>query len=163
MSPHSDTRGFSLIELMIALALLSIAVGIAIPNFASLIRNNQVQAQAQTLNSLLQYARSQAVVRRTTVGVTSAGNTWTVTAGVTPIRIEEFNPDHATIKSSGPINIIYASNGSASSIRLIVCRPDENPAFAYLIGILPSGSVTLHTRGRKSDNTTPLQDCSTNE
>ena len=64
MSFLKGMRGFTLIELMITVVLLTIVATVAVPNFTRFIQNNQVQAKADELKSLLQYARGQAVTRR---------------------------------------------------------------------------------------------------
>ena len=61
--------GFTLIELMVVVALLSVLAFLAVPNLFSLIRDNQVQAQAEEMNAMLQYARSESVIRRRQVDV----------------------------------------------------------------------------------------------
>src|SRR3989338_11103459 len=78
MTLQPRPHGFSLIELMVVLALFAIAIAIAVPNLASLIRNDQIESQAQQINSLLQYARSEAVVRRARINLSNNGGTWTV-------------------------------------------------------------------------------------
>lgn len=161
MLRRPDMRGFTLIELMIAIALIGIAVGIAIPNFARLVRNNQIEAQAQTLNSLLQFARSEAVVRRAPVTVSNVGNVWTIATSSQTLRQETFDTAQATIATSpSPINLTYSSNGASSSAgetRITICR-DNNPTFGYLLTVDRSGSSRLHNRGKDSD-TTALGDC----
>lgn len=160
MSRRRDMHGFTLIELMIVLALLAIAVGIAIPNLSRLVANNQIEAQAQTLNSLLQFARSQAVVRRTSISLSNSANDWIVANALddTVLRQEALNPDHATVASSlSPVTLTFNANGSAEVARFVVCR-DDNPAFAYRITVQPSGITRLMPRG-KHENGTDLQNC----
>ena len=161
MSRHPDMRGFTLIELLVTITLLGIALGIAVPNFASLIRNNQVEAQAQTLNSLLQFARSEAVVRRAPVTVSNVGDVWTIATSSQTLRQETFNSAQADITTSpSPISLTFSSNGTSSSAgetRITVCR-DSNPTFGYLLTVDRSGSSRLHNRGKDSD-TTALGDC----
>lgn len=161
MPRFSSMRGFTLIELMIILILLSIVVGIAIPNMTRLIRNHQIETQAQTLNSLLQLARTEAVLRRSSVELSNTGNDWSVSANGQTLRTETFDPEQATIASSqSPTSITFLFNGSATpspTPTFVICH-DDNPIFAYQLTVQPSGHSRLHPRGKKSDGT-DLGDC----
>ena len=53
--------GFSLIELLVALAIASILLGLAAPSFSEIIQNNRLTGQLNHLTSQLLYARSEAV------------------------------------------------------------------------------------------------------
>lgn len=57
-------QGFSLIEVLIALCVLTVLLGIAIPSFANLTHKTQVRTQAQAFISHFQLARSTAITRR---------------------------------------------------------------------------------------------------
>lgn len=64
--PHGE-RGFTLIELMIAIALMSILIVMAMPAFTTYIANTKVRASAESLLAGLQVARSEAVRRNFSV------------------------------------------------------------------------------------------------
>lgn len=62
-------KGFTLIELMLTLTILSIALAVAVPSFNSQIQNNRSQALGEELSVALQFARSEAVKRGRAVTV----------------------------------------------------------------------------------------------
>lgn len=63
--------GFTLIEVLVVIALLGIVTALAAPGFASLVQSNRVQAAAGELQSALYYARSEAMSRGVNVVVTT--------------------------------------------------------------------------------------------
>lgn len=56
-------RGFTLIELMVTLAVVTILATIGVPSFQDMIRSNQVAAQSNELIALMSYARNEAIRR----------------------------------------------------------------------------------------------------
>lgn len=62
-------HGFTLIELMITLAIAAILAGLAAPSFADLIKNNRMTTQYNELLGSLSIARSEAIKRALTVTV----------------------------------------------------------------------------------------------
>lgn len=72
-------HGFSLVELMIAVALLGIVVSLAIPNFRIWIQNTHIRTAAESIQNGLQVARAEAVKRNTPVQFTLGLNSgWSV-------------------------------------------------------------------------------------
>jgi type IV fimbrial biogenesis protein FimT len=67
-----SSRGFSLLELMIAITLLGILLGIAIPTFREITRNNSVTGAQNDLVTALNLARSEALRRNRRVTVCSS-------------------------------------------------------------------------------------------
>lgn len=64
-----SAAGFTLLELMIGITVLAIGLGIAVPSFMDLIRQNRLTTQTNGLMGALAIARSEAVKRGTPVTV----------------------------------------------------------------------------------------------
>jgi type IV fimbrial biogenesis protein FimT len=79
MNPFADhrkainERGFTLIELMVAIAILAILLGVGIPSFANIIIATRVKNAGIDLHTSLMAARSAAITRNTTVTITPQG------------------------------------------------------------------------------------------
>ncbi len=64
VTPHRRSgRGFTLVELLITVALLAVLLSLAAPSFATWIRNTQVRSVAETLQNGLRTAQAEALRR----------------------------------------------------------------------------------------------------
>ncbi len=108
-----DTRGFTITETMLAIAVLAILVGLAAPGFREIILAQAVKTASFDLFSNLVAARSEAITRNTTVTVTPSGgnwaNGWTITdsSGEVVRRQDRF----AQVLIAGPGAITFNSAG----------------------------------------------------
>lgn len=68
-------KGFTLIELMIAIVVLAILIAIAAPSFTKQIQRNQMRSAMADFITAVAYARSQAVTRAASVHVRSKNTT----------------------------------------------------------------------------------------
>lgn len=59
----SADRGFTLLEVMITVAIVSISVGLAVPSFTPITEKRQLTAAAEEVAGLLKFAQSEAVKR----------------------------------------------------------------------------------------------------
>ena len=72
------SRGVTLVELMIVLAILGILVGLVVPNYGTIVAERAVSAETRRLINVLQLARSEARARGATVTASrSNGADWT--------------------------------------------------------------------------------------
>lgn len=80
ISNTRSSRGFTLLELIIVLAVMAILVAWGFPSLEESIKNNRMVAQNNEMIAMLHYARSEAIRRNTDVEVhlSQDGNTWAV-------------------------------------------------------------------------------------
>jgi len=87
---RTTSSGFTLIELMVTIAVLAIIVGIAAPNISSQLANQRVKSTAATFTSALKEARTESVIRRQEVTLSYKNNEKNV--GVIEIKDGTSNP-----------------------------------------------------------------------
>lgn len=104
-----NLRGFTLIELMVVIAVLAIISSIAAPSFKSFIANTQIRTTAESIRNGLQLARIEAVKRNQKVSFTLNSDTsWLVGCVIATSSCP------ATIQAKTP------KEGSASTVKLTV-------------------------------------------
>ena len=76
LSPTIQMRnsGFTLIELMVTIAVLAIIVGIAAPSISTQLANQRVKSTTATLANALKEAKAESIIRRQNISVTYSNN-----------------------------------------------------------------------------------------
>ena len=70
----NGNRGFTLIELMVTMAVVAVLLSAGVPTFSALIQNNRLVTENYALRAVLSAARSEAQTQRTTVTVCRSAN-----------------------------------------------------------------------------------------
>ena len=86
--------GFTLVEMMVVIAILAIMAGIAAPAFRDMIAAEKLRSAASALTESLWLARSEAIKRNANVtfSITDVGTGWQVTTSAdtaTPLHVQE--------------------------------------------------------------------------
>lgn len=158
--------GFSLVELMVAVAIIAILAVIAVPAFQDMIVQSRLSAQANDLVSAIQAARGEAIKRNLRVDfcrTSSATSTDCAGAGSWEFWIARINTT-ATVLRRGSINpelrlsstfnqgrITFLPDGTstitAGSDTLTACSPtgSGNTTRVITVGIAGRTSVTKTT------------------
>lgn len=112
--PATWQQGFTLIEVLIVIAMIGVLLALAAPSFSTFTASQRVKTASFDLYAALSFARSEAIKRRATVTVAAVGGDWkdgwTVTAsGVTdPLRRQDALPG---VTFTGATSVAYRLDG----------------------------------------------------
>lgn len=65
--PVTGTRGFTLVEMLIVIAIIAIATTLGLPSYRAWVHNTQIRNAGESIQNGMQRARSEAVARNTNV------------------------------------------------------------------------------------------------
>ncbi len=150
------THGFTLIELMVTVAVFAIFAAIAIPNFTSVIQDTRLQGVGVNLVTAFNLARSEAIKRGQTVDVKATdGNSWTngftveVSGATTPLRTFPGLTNGITITAAtnGSTSISYLASGliSTAGDTFQVCDSRRTGETGRAINVNATGRISTTT------------------
>ncbi|PLX95963.1 MAG: hypothetical protein C0620_03310 [Desulfuromonas sp.] len=87
-----NARGFSLLEVIIVIALFAILGAVALPNLLEMGRKDQVKTEARLLKDQLANARATAIENNKTIPVVFAANSYTIDGRQTTLKSTTINP-----------------------------------------------------------------------
>ncbi len=67
-------KGFTLVELMVVLAVVSVVFLFALPAMSGLIQSNNISSEANRLAASIRFARSEAITRNVSITLSNRGN-----------------------------------------------------------------------------------------
>lgn len=170
---HRLTLGFTLVELVVTMAIAAILVTVAIPGFSNLIRDNRLIASTNRLVTSLAHARSEAVKRGTSVSICASSNgtactgswtdgwlvfsdggtTGTVDGTDTILRVEEGLRSDLAVSVSGDAVATFRATGFAVAACDAACKvpaietPTPRSMLTGVIGSLLPGSAAYAGNG----------------
>ncbi len=108
MRKPASYHGFTLLELLITLSVLSILMGVGVSSYRSLFADNQLKGAAESVYSVLNYARSEAIKRGKEVALSVKPATegkWCVGLAVDPLDSCDCSQDTCKLDS---VPVVFA-------------------------------------------------------
>ncbi len=165
ISKDTDHSGFTLIELIVTLAVFAIILLIAVPSYRDLILNNRGASQINDLVASLSYARSEAIKRGVSVsacssndgGTCNGGSDWSqgwiigvslssASATLNPVlKIYPPLTGNARLSSETEIEVRFDRNGFATGFdnTFLLCPEDNDARKIRAAMVALSGRVSL--------------------
>ena len=125
---HQGTGGFTLIDLMTAIAVAGILMAIAIPRFYAVLPGIRLASAARQVATDLQLARMRAISQRTPQGLTfNTATTYNFTIGPdtrdlsvlypgTTVAVAPGNPIFTTVGSANATTVTLSNNGTNRTV-----------------------------------------------
>ena len=110
------SSGFTLIELMVTIAILAIIVSIAAPNISTQLADQRVESTASVIESVLKEAKAESIIRRQNIQVVY--NAFSIPRNIT------LQTNNATI-SSYNISDQSTINVTPASVTTVVFQPNK--------------------------------------
>jgi prepilin-type N-terminal cleavage/methylation domain len=144
MQKHESA--FTLIELMVTIAVAAVVLTLGVPSFARVIERNQLSAYTNQLVSSMHFARSEAVRRNQPITIchsengSSCGGSgyeegWLVfvdennnddhDSGDELIRVNEGLPSNYTMRTATLSPFSYSAKGRANNGRVVLCKDNQ--------------------------------------
>jgi type IV fimbrial biogenesis protein FimT len=161
-SPSRAVRGFTLLELLVAIAIAGILVALAVPAMRSFVQSDQLMTETNALLLAMNAARGEAIKADTGVtvcvstnGATCSGANWALgfvvlnaTPGSTPIlSVNALTNGNTISEASGQTAITFLSTGqtnAAANYAFTFCDA-RGAGSARYVQVMPTGRAVAST------------------
>ncbi len=161
MQAAQQNSGFTLVELMVTVAVLAVLLGIGIPSFQGTLDKRRIIGAAEQIYADLQYARSEAIRRNATVRVSfQTGTNWCY--GITTLASCNCNTANncqldgvekvvagadfrnVTLSTGGVTNVAFApQRGTTANPMTASLLRSTSPALSVGVTVSPLGRVRI--------------------
>ncbi|MCL2917551.1 GspH/FimT family pseudopilin [Shewanella litorisediminis] len=159
---HRTKQGFTLVELMVTIAVAAILLAIGVPSLTSVYEQVRVDNNVKKIHDLFAFARNQAVSYGATVKIcsfasaTSCGTTADWSGGIRVYVTDAANTDHELraidsfngldkVKASA-VSMTFSADGLASGGTVTYC-PNGKASESQTVLISTSGLVSYGANG----------------
>ena len=147
---NKNNHGFTLIELIVTLAVIGVLFALAAPNLQTTIKNNRISSQYNDMRGDFAFARDLAITRNFAVTLSSnSGNDWSNGwSVVSPTGVARVSFANNVAINASVASITYRSDGTANvtaSTAFKICD-DRTGSYGNQMNVNFAGRVNL-TKG----------------
>lgn len=150
-------KGFTLVELLVVIALLGVLIAIAVPSFLQSIRANSVKAKAEELVAFLRYARTESLAKKKGITVIFEKNTWKIELDNKVERVIEIGEITYSKNIMDNTILFISSGGVTNGADFLICK-DNDVESAIYISLEQSGVINTYSAG-KNKLGNPIASC----
>lgn len=149
------SSGFTLIELMVTIAVLAIIVSIAAPNISNQIANQRNKSTAATLENALKEAKAESMIRRQTLTFTydnkgdDDAGTIVIAQGANTIASYSYSAKSKLSDSASKPTITFEPSKRVDALAYTICDDNSN-ATVRQVSISSVMNISSQTGGKCS-------------
>ena len=137
----AKTQGYTLMELLVVLAMVGILGAVAMPSFSLQIKQSRLTSSANQLHSVFKFARSEAAKREAKINLVASGNKWQVKFASETLSVYEAS--HPSITVTGLKDLTISDNGSITTGDTFTITDSDSDTEDYYLCIYISGQSKL--------------------